>query len=383
MAGETSSQDRTEQPTAKRLREAREKGQIARSRELNTMISLFFGSLGFVLLGDFMVGRILKLFKSDFVISRAWMFDPAKMLEAIAVNATASLALLAPFFALMFVSVFVGPIAVGGWSFSPQAMAPKLSKLNPLSGMKRVFGPNGLMELAKALLKFILLGVVAAAVLYSYRNELIGLGLEPVSQGLVHGAWIFFVEFFALAAALVLIAAIDVPYQLWNHRNKLKMSRQEVRDENKQTEGNPEVKGRIRAVQREMAQRRMLEAVPDADVVIVNPTHYSVALKYNEGDERAPRVVAKGVEHLALKIREIAKAHDVPVFSAPPLARALYYSTEVDQMVPEGLYVAIAKVLAYVFQIKLHGPGAVVAPDDLEIPREFLELNRKNTRFDR
>ncbi len=382
MAEESSSQDKTEKPTPKRLADARKEGQIARSRELNTMISLFVGSLGFVMLGDFMVSRLVELFKRDFTLQGQWLVDPARMLQAIAMNTGETLLLLAPFLALMFISVFIGPIMVGGWSFSAKALTPKFSKMNPVSGIKRVFGPNGLVELVKALVKFVLLGAVAVLVLYLYRDQLVGLGVEPVGRGLLHGASIFFVEFFALTAALMVIAGIDAPYQIWNHRRKLKMTRQEVREENKQTEGNPEVKGRIKALQREIAQRRMLDAVPDANVVIVNPTHFSVALKYEEGRERAPKVVARGVDHLALKIREIARAHDVPVFSAPPLARALYYSTEVDQPVPEGLYVAVARVLAWVFQLRM-GAGYVAPPDDLDIPEEFLQLDRKNTRFER
>ncbi len=382
MAEESSSQDKTEKPTPKRLADARKEGQIARSREVNTMVSLFFGSMGFVLLGDFMVTRLTELFKRDFSLGKQWLFDPARMLEAISMNTVEALALLAPFLLLMFVSVFIGPLFIGGWSFSAKALAPKFSKMNPITGIKRVFGPNGLVELVKALVKFVLLGVVAALVLYLYREQLVGLGVEPVGQGLLHGATIFFVEFFALTAALVLIAGFDAPYQIWNHRKKLKMTKQELREETKQTEGNPEVKGRIKALQREIAQRRMLDAVPEANVVIVNPTHFSVALKYEEGKERAPRVVARGVDQLALKIREIARAHEVPVFSAPPLARALYYSSEVDQPVPEGLYVAVARVLAWVFQLRT-SVGYVAPPEDLEIPEEFLKLDRKNTRFER
>lgn len=380
---DSSGQDKTEEPTAKRLKESREKGQVARSRELNTMVSLFFASLGFVMVGDFMASELVQLFQRDLSLERDWLFDTNKIIEMLSINTTAALKLLAPFFLFMFISVFVGPLLVGGWNFAGKSLQPKFSKLNPFTGIKRVFGPNGLVELLKALAKFILIGAAAIVLAIALRDELAGLGQESIEQGLIHGAQLFFLEFFVLTAMLVVIAIFDVPYQLWNNRKKQRMTRQEVKQENKQTEGNPEVKGRIRALQREVAQRKMLQDVPEANVIIVNPTHFAVALKYEDGKSGAPKVVARGVDHIALKIREIGAAHHVPVFTAPPLARALYYSSEIGQTIPEGLYIAVAKILAYVFQLKNLPGHQAQAPTEFEVPKEFTNLSSKNTQFER
>lgn len=382
MAESESGQDKTEQPTQKKIDDGRKEGQVARSKELNTMIGMLFSSIGFVMLGEFMITRIIEMFSGHLVIEAAKMKDPSAMINAFGEATLDALLLLSPFFLIMYISVFIGPLTVGGWNFSAKSMAFKFSKMNPLKGMKRVFGPNGLVELVKALAKFVLLGTVAILLFKWNLGALMGLGLEPLRQGMVHGAEFLFMLFFAMTSVLVLIASIDVPYQLWTHTKKLRMTRQQVREENKQTEGNPEVKGKIRMLQRQAAQRRMLEEIPTADVIIVNPTHFSVALRYEEGQEGAPKLIAKGVDEIALKIREIGNKHEVPIFSAPPLARALYFSTEIEQHIPEGLFVAVARVLAYIFQLKQ--PGMYPEkPHDFEIPNEFTKLSRKYNKFDR
>lgn len=382
MAESESGQDKTEQPTQKKIEDGRKEGQVARSKELNTMIGMLFSSIGFVMLGEFMITRIIELFSGHLVIEAAKMKDPSSMINAFAEATLDALLLLSPFFLIMYISVFIGPLTVGGWNFSAKSMAFKFSKMDPLKGMKRVFGPNGLVELLKALAKFVLLGTVAILLFKWQLGALMGLGVEPLRQGMVHGAQFLFMLFFAMTAVLVIIASVDVPYQLWTHTKKLRMTRQQVREENKQTEGNPEVKGKIRMLQRQAAQRRMLEEIPTADVIIVNPTHFSVALRYEEGQEGAPKLIAKGVDEIALKIREIGNKHDIPIFSAPPLARALYFSTEIEQNIPEGLFVAVARVLAYIFQLKQ--PGMYPdKPQDFEIPSEFTQLSRKYNKFDR
>ncbi len=374
MSEQNSGQERTEQPTEKRLKESREKGQVPRSRELNTMVVMLASALGLFALGGSIGENLMRLIRLDLRLDRQQAFDKAAIFEALAANATDALMLLAPFLVLMVLASFVGPLVMGGWSFSTRALMPKLDKLNPLNGIKRMFGLQGLVELLKALVKFLLLGAVALLLLHLLSEQYIVLGQAPVLQGIQAGVQLILLVFLVLALTLGLIAGVDVPYQKWNHMRKLRMTVQEVKQESKETEGNPEVRGKIRSLQQEMAQRRMLQDVPNADVVIVNPTHFSVALRYDERNQSAPRVVAKGVDFLALKVREIAAANDVPVFSAPPLARALYHHTEIDQEIPGELYLAVAQVLAYVYQLKTGAGGRgkpPVKPTDLPVPEKF------------
>ncbi len=386
MAEQNSGQDRTEQPTAKRLADARKKGQIPRSRELNTTIMLLISAVSFFYVGGHFGLELLAMMRSDFTMERTLLFDTKAMLDGFSSDALNALLMVAPFFLLTLVAAFIGPLVLGGWNFSTESMAPKFSKMNPLSGIKRMFGGNGGIELLKALAKVVLLGALGGLLLWSLTDEFLGLSQQSLQTGMIHGGRMLLWEFLALSAVLLLVAGIDVPYQLWSHQKKLKMTLKEVKDENKDTQGNPEIKGKIRAIQREMAQRRMLEDVPNAQVILINPTHFSVALRYDEGQDRAPVVVAKGEDHMALKIREIAKEHDVPTFSAPPLTRALYYSTEIGEAIPAGLYVAVAKVLAYIFQLKRstsQKDQPVNQPQTIEIPDEFKDLSHPNRRFER
>lgn len=370
---ENSGQERTEQPTQKRLQDSRDKGQVPRSRELNTMIMMLASALGMLALGGVMGESLTQLLTYDLHLDRQQLFHKGAILAALQINVLGGLKVLAPFLGLMMLAAFMGPLLMGGWSFSGKAMAPKLSKLNPLKGLKRVFGIQGLVELFKALGKFLVLGTAAAILLGMLSDRYVVLGQLPPIEGIRQGLELIALVFLVLAVSLGLIAAVDVPFQQWDHIRKLKMTRQEIKEETKETEGNPEVRGRIRRVQQEMAQRRMLQDVPKADVIIVNPTHFSVALRYDEVHEQAPRLVAKGVDFMALKIREIAAANDVPIFSAPPLARSLYHHAEIDQEIPAELYMAVAQVLAYVYQVKQHATGAQYPqkPEDLPIPEEL------------
>ena len=386
MAESSSGQERTEQPTPKRLQDARNKGQVPRSRELNTTIMLLFAGLGLMFMGKYIISDLLDLFQHDLQLEREKLFDKNLMLAQFNENVLTALEAIAPFLLLTLVTVFIGPLAMGGWSFSTKALAPNFGKLNPLAGLKRMFGPNGLIELLKALAKFVLLGAVALTMFSTFKNDFLGLGIEPLKQGMEHGSTLILWHYLALAATLILVAGIDVPYQLWSHHKKLRMTLKEIQDEQKESNGNPEVKNKIRSVQREMAQQRMLQDVPEAQVIIVNPTHYAIALRYEDGKESAPRIVAKGMDLVSFRIREVATAHDIPIFTAPPLARALYYSTEIGQLIPTGLYLAVAKVLAYVLQLnQIHRKGRQTPeePTDLEIPEEFQDLVQKNHHFDR
>jgi flagellar biosynthetic protein FlhB len=370
-----SAQERTEQPTHKRLLDAREKGQIPRSRELNTTVVMVASALGLMAVGTFMGDRLSNLLRQDFTFTRAHLFDKHAVTGILSANLLDAVILIIPFLLITLIAALAGPLLLGGWSFSIKAMAFKFEKLDPIKGLTRVFSLNGLMELVKALLKFLLLGTIATLLLYQQSDDYITLGQLPAAQGIYQALSLLIMVFLLLSLSLILIAAIDGPYQRWNHLRQLRMSRQEIREEMKETDGNPEVRGKLRALQREMAQRKMLQDVPKADVVVVNPTHYAVALRYDERHENAPRVVAKGVDFMALKIREIAAANEVPVFSAPPLTRALYRHAEIGDEVPSELYLAIAQVLAYIFQLRNPRAGAAEphAPDNLPIPEHFLK----------
>ncbi|MFK8016220.1 MAG: flagellar biosynthesis protein FlhB [Gammaproteobacteria bacterium] len=347
-----SGQEKTEQPTPKRLADARKKGQIPRSRELTAAGVMLTAAVALWTFGASMAEGISGVLRAGFTLERAAIYDDRSLFMALQSAISASLKSAAPFYLSVVIAAIVTPALLGGWSFSMKAMAPKLSKLNPLSGIKRVLGPNGLMELIKALAKVCLIGGVAVFMLRQISGEIIGLGTQPVLTALRHAADLMLFALIVVSAPLLIVAAIDAPFQLTQHTKKLKMTRQEVRDESKETDGNPEVKGRQRSLQQEQANRRMMDEVPKADVVITNPTHYAVALRYDPGNMGAPRVVAKGADELARRIRECATEHSVPMMSAPPLARALYSGTELNEEIPARLYAAVAQVLTWVFQLR-------------------------------
>jgi flagellar biosynthetic protein FlhB len=282
--------------------------------------------------------------------------------------------LILPFLTLLLVAALVSPLVLGGWTLSSESVAFKPERLNPVQGLRRLISLNGLAELAKALAKFVVLAGATGLFLWSEMDRLLHLGRQPLAPALADAADILGSAFLVLCGALVLIAAVDVPYQFWQHRYRLRMSRQELKEEYKETEGKPEVKSRIRNLQREIARRRMMQEVPKADVVVTNPTHYAVALRYVAETMTAPRLVAKGADLVALRIRDLAAEHGVPVIGAPPLARALYNNTRLNQEIPAGLYLAVAQVLAYVFALqryRTHGGQAPAPPADLPVPDEL------------
>jgi len=353
MAEESDSgQEKTEQPTPKKLKDAKEKGQVPRSKELNSMTIMVFGAVGLLMMGSFMIKHIMTVMQQGFSLSRSEVFGHEALMNKFTEAVSGALTGIWPFLVLMTVTALATPLLIGGWTFSPQAMAFKGDRINPLSGLKRIFSSKGLMELVKALAKFLVVSLVAVTFLWSKADDFLGLGLEPLSDALNHAGWLLGQSFLVVSSTLILIAAIDVPFQLWDHSQKLKMTLQEVRDELKDTEGKPEIKSKVRQVQQEMAQRRMMEAVPDADVIITNPTHYAVALKYQHEKMAVPTVVASGKDLIALRIREVAKQHDVEIFEAPPLARALYANCKLNQEIPGHLYFAVAQILAFVFQLR-------------------------------
>lgn len=375
MAENQSAMERTEQPTERRKKESRKKGQVPRSRELNTMLSLIIGAVGLVALGGSMSTEFGSLFESALSFDRAVAFDQEVIAVRLVSILISALLILAPFFLVMLVAAFAGPLLMGGWSFSPSAMAFKLEKISPAKGIKRIFSAKSLLELFKALFKFVLISGATVLLFNLSSEKILQLGNLPALKAFVEATRFLVWSLLALSAVMVFIVVFDVPFELWNHNRQLKMTKQEVKDEMKETDGRPEVKGRIRTLQREMSQRRMMDAVPTADVVITNPTHFSVALKYDDRPGAAPKVVAKGRDLVAMNIRTLAAEHDVTVFSAPPLARALYASTEIGDEIPQNLYLAVAKVLAYVYQLRTASATTYTpAPGDIEVPEEYRDL---------
>ncbi len=372
-------QEKTEEPTPKRLRDAKEKGQVPRSRELSTMLVMLAAAGSLTVLGDYMGRGMAGILETSFTFGRDMAFDPRAPIRALHGRILDGLLTVAPFALIMFAVALAAPATIGGWSLSGKALQPKLEKLDPIKGLKRIFGVNGLVELLKALAKVVLVGAVGVGLLWVQRNHFHALAGEPLEPGIRHAAWLFFGAFTVMAAALILIALVDVPYQLWDHTKKLRMTQQEVKDEMKDTEGKPEVKQKVRQLQHQMAQGRMMEKIPEADVVVTNPTHFAVALKYDQLHMRAPKVVAMGADLVAQRIREIAREHRVPLFEAPPLARALYHTSKLDREIPAGLYLAVAQVLAYVYQLRAAVAGKRPPRPQPEIPEEFLKYARTDT----
>ena len=372
---EDTGQERTEQPTPRRIQQAREKGQVPTSRELNTMIMMLIAGTSVMFIGPGIVDDFLDMFRRYLNISRENIFDTTAMPVMLETAIIDALITLAPFFTLMVLAAVAGPLMMGGVTFSAQALSFKWDKLNPITGLGRVFSKKGLVELVKALVKFLIIGTTAVLFLYTQMDVYLGLGSEPLVQALPHMANLLIWSFLAIASVLVFIALIDVPFQVWDYTQQLKMTFQEIRDENKDTEGNPDVRSRVKQVQREMAQRRMMAEVPKADVIITNPEHYSVAIKYDQATMAAPVVVAKGVDIMAMQIRTIAREHEIPILQAPPLARALHHTTEIDAEIPAALYLAVAQVLAYIFKLRTdprwHKRKKEHEMNDLPIPNDM------------
>jgi len=350
-AGENG-QERTEQPTSKRLEEARKRGQVPRSSELNAAAVMLLAGGGLHFLGGHLGGQLYNLMRSGLSLSRTDAVDETRAIATFGNEMLHALLACAPILGLTLVAALTAPLALGGWNLSLEAMAPNFDKLNPASGFARMFSARSAVELAKAFAKFLFIALVAACLLWKKSGELMGLGAEPVDAALRHSAALAGNAFLILAGTMGLIAAVDVPWQLWQHNQKLKMSREEIKQEMKESEGSPEMKGRIRRVQQEQARRRMMHEIPKANVVVTNPTHFAVALRYDEKRMRAPIVVAKGADIIAARIREIATEHAVPIFEAPPLARALHRHVEIGAEIPSSLYVAVAQVLTYIYQVK-------------------------------
>ena len=379
MAEEDTGQERTEQATPRRLERAREEGQVPRSRELNTAAILLAGSASLLMFGQWLATRILDIGRASFALNREEIFDTGYMAIHLGNALERALGMITPIFLLLAVAALLAPAVLGGWLFSAKAMVPKLERLGPLKGLARMFSVRSLVELLKAVAKVLLVGSIAVLLLWLLRADLDSMAVQPLEPALRHSLRVLGWSALALSASTLLIAAVDVPFQIFDHARKLRMSTQQIRDEMKETEGKPEIKSRIRQLQRQLARSRMMSAVPKADVVITNPSHYAVALRYDLERGGAPTLLAKGSDLVAFRIREVAEANAVAVVRSPKLARAIFFTTEIDAEIPGGLYLAVAQVLAYVYHLRnfRRGRGAPpTLPEELEVP-EGMDVPRR------
>lgn len=381
---EESDLEKTEPASPRRLEKAHEEGQIVRSRELNTFALLAVGVAGLWIGGPDLYRNLSEVMRAGLWFDQSVGRDTSMMLAVASRSALQTAVALAPLFGVLILAALLSSVALGGFLFSAKPLEPKFERLNPAKGIQRMFSSQTLIELVKTLAKAVVVGSVGAMVIWHYRDQMIMLMHSTPRAALAQGMSLVALCCALIVGSLFLIVMIDVPWQLWSHYKKLKMSREEVRQENKESEGDPHVKGRIRQQQRAMAKRRMMSEVPKADVVVTNPTHFAVALKYQEGGGGAPRVVAKGSDLLAARIRELAAQHGVPLLGAPPLARALYHNVELGREIPVELYTAVAEVLAWVYQLRSWnaGQGAEPSrPSHLPVPQELdpRDLDRMST----
>jgi flagellar biosynthetic protein FlhB len=356
MAEETGA-EKTEDPTAKKLQNAKEKGQVARSAELPAAAVTIGAVLVMFMMGSYWMKQIAELFASGFKFDRKTLDNPDLMVTTFADQLGSSFLLIVPILLVTAVMAILSSGATGGYLFSLKSIAPDFGKLSLLSGFGRMFGARAAVELLKAILKFTLVSVVLWALVSRQVDAMMKLGQMAIEPALAAAGWMIGESALWLSLSLLIIALIDAPYQKYAFIKRMRMTKQEVKDEMKDMEGSPEVKQQIRRRQREMANNKMLQKVKDADVVITNPEHFAVALSYDPTGDGAPILLAKGSDHMAARIREEAHKHNVEMFAAPPLARALYFSTEVNYPVPESLYLAVAQVIAYVFSLADVRPG--------------------------
>jgi len=371
---EDSDLEKTEQPSQRKLDQAREKGQVARSRELSTFAVLLAGGGALWFMGASLTQHMVKMLHDGLTLDRDLAFNVYLLIPRLHDLSLEMLFTFSPFLLAVLLAAAFSPLLLNGWLFSMEALQPKFSKMNPVSGLARMFSRTAIVELVKAIGKAVLVGGIAAWVIWDNKEAVMALGMQAVAASIPQMGHLVGASFMMIVGAMLLIVMIDVPFQLWDNNKKLMMTKEEVRQESKETEGDPMVKGRIRSLQREAARKRMMAAVPTADVVVTNPTHYAVALKYGETGMRAPVVVAKGSHLLAQRIREIAEANHVPILEAPPLARALHKHTDLGESIPEALYTAVAEVLAYVYQLHRYEKQGGVRPQEpkrLPVPVEL------------
>lgn len=377
MAEEQHAQEKTEQPTSKRLKDARKKGQVARSKDLNATIILLASGMGMLLLGRTMAERMGALMTETFKFTLQDLLNNDFIIKSLVEVGKYGLYSMIPLLLIIVIASLLAPISLGGWSFSASGMMPKFSRMNPLKGLKRMVSVKGFVEMLKSLAKFIVVASCGIIVIKIELVQILNLGYLPMHVAISKGLWILMWSFITISSALILISLIDVPFQLHQHNQQLKMTKQEVKDEYKETEGKPEVKSNIRRAQQEIAKRRMIQEVPKADVILTNPSHYAVALSYDEKGVNAPVVIAKGQDFIAQQINKVATAHQIPVLRIPLLTRAIYFSTKLNKEIPQGLYVAVAQVLAFIFQLrraKHHQEAGTFVWEQQDLPLQLHDL---------
>lgn len=367
---EDSDLERTEPASDRKIQQARERGQVPHSRELSTFAIFMASAVTIALMGSYLYNGLRNMMHNVLSFGHEAVSDPRLMGQTMVDAAEGILITFAPFALALVIAAVGANMLVSGWVFSSQAFEPKFDRINPLKGIARMFSWQALIEMTKAVLKSAIIAGAAGWMLWTQRADLVNLAAEPLEVAVSHFGWIILSTLLAAGGAFALIALIDVPFQLWQYYRGLRMTKQEVRDELKQTQGDPQVQARIRKLQREAARRRMMAEVPRADVVVTNPTHFAVALKYDEKRMSAPQVLAKGSQLVADRIKELAREHRVPIVEAPPLARALHRHVEIGEVIPATLFNAVAQVLAYVYQLKQ--PNMTPAlPDDWQVPTEL------------
>ncbi|MDR2787781.1 MAG: flagellar type III secretion system protein FlhB [Candidatus Accumulibacter sp.] len=371
---EGSDTERTEPASSRRLDKARDEGQVPRSREVGAFLVLMVAAGAFWVLGGWMMRRTMIIMEYGLSFDAQILRDPQLMLARFSDISLNALVSFAPLVLALIAATLAAPFFLGSWNVSTKVLMPDISRLNPLKGLTRIISWSGILELVKSVAKASLIGGVAVYVIWAQRGEILALLGQTISAGLAGAGHMVNYSFLVIVLSMSIIVAIDAPFQLWQYYDKLKMTKEEVRQENKEMEGNPEVKGRIRSLQREAARRRMMGAVPTADVIVTNPTHFAVALTYKNGMS-APKVVAKGMGEIARKIRSIGVEHGVPLLEAPPLARALYHHAELDHEIPASLYAAVAEVLAYVYRLsqwRRQGGDYPFPPRDIRVPTDMV-----------
>jgi flagellar biosynthetic protein FlhB len=365
MAEQDDSFEKTEEPTPKKLEDARKKGQLARSKELATTMLLVTSAFGLIAVGKSIASAMYKIYERSFTLSRDETFDTKHMFQILDMSVSQSTWPLITFMVIALIGGIYGSIALGGFNFTWSSAAPKGSRLSPMQGFKRMFGLEALVELLKGIGKVVVISLMAYVAMLIYKDEALHLDVELYPMNIFHALNMIEWAFLLLCCAMIPIALIDVPYQSFKHHDEMKMTMQEIKDERKNAEGDPMVKQRVRRIQYQASANRMMQDVPNADVIVTNPTHYSVAIQYDQFGTRAPVMVAKGLDELAMHIRKIGKAHDIPIIESPALARAIYYATEVNHEVPQKLFMAVAQILAYVYQLKAHKAGKGKRPKPL------------------
>jgi len=356
-------EDRTEQPSEKRLREAREKGDVPRSRDLSGAMVVLAGVAALISTGHDAMEHVRSIYRLGLSYSRDALFAgnlPGRVWFGALHEA---LGIFTPIAAATLLAALAAPTLLGGLNFSAEALQPKFERLDPIAGLGKIFAMRGLVELGKSLLKLALIGIALIALIRNWQPEMMQTGRGSVGAGIAQSLGLLGRAGLIFGVMLGLIGGVDALWQRFDHNRRQRMTKQELRDEHKESEGSPEMKGRIRQVQIQMSRRRMMQELPKADVVVVNPTHFAVALQYDDGRMRAPKVIAKGVDVLAMQIRQVAGSHRIPLVEAPPLARALYATTDIGREVPASLYVAVAQVLAYVYQLKQAVAHGVTPPE--------------------